>query len=71
MVVGSRANIRDINWIGDDIGCLESCDLIVSKVKLACKRANQLTVDVLGSLLLDGSVGSAGDVIFSKEFANS
>ena len=71
MVVGSRANIRDIHWIGDDIGGLESCDLIVSKVKLACKRANQLTVDVLGSRLLDGSVGSAGYIVFSKELANS
>ena len=71
MVVGSCANIRDINWIGDVIGGFESCNLIVSKVKLACKRANQFTVDVLGSLLLDGGVRSAGDVVFGKELANS
>lgn len=71
MVVGSCANIRDINWLGDDISGIETCDLIVSKVNLSRKRANQLMVDVLDSILLDGGVGSAGYVVFSKELANS
>lgn len=72
VVVGSCANIRDINWLGDDIGGLESCDLFVSKVKLACKRANQLTVDVLGSLLLDGGVGTnLLSIVFGEEFTRN
>ena len=70
MVVRSCADVSDFNWLGDDVSSLESGHLVFGKVELGRDRVGDVITSSGHLLLLDRGIGSAGDVIFSKELTD-
>ena len=70
VVVRSCADVSDFNWLGDDVSSLESGHLVFGKVELCGDRVSDDVLSLSHLLLLDRGIGSAGDVIFSKELTD-